>query len=192
MKRISTRLSLTSLDDRVVPSTSLADPNQSGVVIAIYIEGTGEGGVTTGPFRPSDDVSSGAVADYAGDAPLNRPGLTFTAVVDVNDRRGRPKNIDPAPTPRFIDANGVPVPKRQASAGEQAQSDKLRELGLDNIDRIAKLDGQCDEALVERSKLVMDPRTTPKQFNENAKLINSLNDQIYMLRRKGVEIRHAL
>ena len=111
----------------------------------------------------------------------------------VEGRCEAPKNIAPTPTPRFIDADGNPAPGRAASAGEQAQNDKLYELSLKNIDTIAGLQQQYFVAELERIELWKNPhKGMVVLLKPNADLLNSLGEQIYMLQRKNVEMLHAI
>ena len=121
-----TRLNLESLGDRIVPSTTAPQVGQSGVVNAIYVEGTGDGGVDISN-SPTSGSDSSTIVD-------------FTAIDKLNPRRTDPVQPTLPNLPAYTEG-GVEQRPRVLSETENAQVDQLLVLIRDLETRITQIEG---------------------------------------------------
>ena len=196
MKHLCTHLSLTSLDDRIVPSVALTNPGQSGVVNSIYIEGTAVGGVDISNPSLNNSDSSSAV-DFVSDVKKEPTPLQLAKELEatfgrVNDTRTKLEKIPPTPTPQNVDATGNLVPARLRGINENAQVERLIGLIGKNIDEISAIETKILEAEIRREFLYNDAVNNKIFLKQNAVDINALKDKLYKLQRKNIEMQNAI
>lgn len=200
MTQNSTRLNLESLGDRIVPSTTSPEASQSGVVNAIYVDGTGDGGVNISNSPILSGTLGGLTQDYVSISPPNGPSqgpLTPKnygplPLIGPKPTVPTPEPIVPTLLPQYMGPDGVIQPTRMLSDREVLKIIQLK-LAIEDLktDLIVWRNSILGLFTVRIELLKQVPRDL-EALNENAKEIDNASGEIYMLDRKINEMEHAI
>ena len=196
-----TRLNLESLGDRIVPSTTSPEVGQSGVVNAIYVEGTSDGGVDISNSPILSTTLGGLTQDYVSIPPPNGPSqgpLTPNTlfnpelVLFPKPAVDAPNPIPPSPLPQYAGPDGVKQPPRELSNQEVVKIVQLQ-LAIKSLAlRQEAWEDSVLRAYMRRAELLQAKPVDFEALKANRLEIDMAREEIYILQRKINEMQHAI
>ncbi len=201
MNKSGTHLSLTPFDDRIVPSATFANPGQSGVVNAIYVDdGSTDTGINIGN-SPISGANDGVLStDYTSVPSPKVPSGTYTLpenfrpepIIAPKPVLPLPKPIPIGPLPQYAGPDGVKQPPRELTNQEVVKAAQLQVAINDLEVALTVWQNSRISLYMVREELLMQKPLDREALETNRQEIDKAGEEVYMLQRKINELQSAI